>query len=67
MVGTPARKVELSSRSALITSSAELPSMIRAVAPTTVTDSTHAMCERLWNSGRGHRTRSWSVSPGIGT
>ncbi len=41
--------------------------MIRAVAPTTVTERTHAMWERLWNSGSGHSTRSWSVSPGIGT
>jgi hypothetical protein len=41
--------------------------MMRAVAPTTVTDSTHAMWERLWNNGSGHSTRSSADSPGIGT
>ncbi len=67
MVGTPARKVEESSLSPSSTSSAENPSTIRAEAPTAVTLSTQAMCERLWKSGSGHSTRSSAVSPGTGT
>lgn len=41
--------------------------MIRAVAPATGTESTQAMCERLWKSGSGHSTRSCSDRPGTGT
>lgn len=67
MVGTPARKVAFSSSMAASTSSAEKPSTMRAEAPTTVTPSTHAMCDREWNSGSGHTTRSSGDRSGTGT
>ncbi len=67
MVGTPARKVADSSRTASRTSAAAKPSRMRAVAPTAVTLSTQAMWERLWNSGSGQTTRSSALRPGTGT
>lgn len=67
MVGTPPRKVLSRSASALRISSAEKPSTMCAEAPTAVTASTQTMCDRLWNSGSGHSTRSSAVRPGTGT